>query len=172
MNKIIAIIVIAIGLLMLANYTGSDSVGQNNTATQVASVGLATNTDTAIVATDINNNQTKNMSETRASGLIVEDEVIGTGAEAVAGKTVSVHYTGTLENGTKFDSSVDRGTPFEFALGAGQVIAGWDEGVAGMKIGGKRKLTIPANLAYGDRAIGSIPANSTLIFEVELLGVK
>jgi FKBP-type peptidyl-prolyl cis-trans isomerase len=86
---------------------------------------------------------------------------------------VSVHYTGWLENGTKFDSSKDRGTPFSFALGGGQVIRGWDEGVAGMKIGGKRRLTIPADLGYGASGAGGvIPPNATLVFEVELLGVK
>lgn len=102
-----------------------------------------------------------------------EDEVVGTGAEAVAGKTVSVHYTGWLTDGTKFDSSVDRGTPFEFQLGAGQVIKGWDEGVAGMKVGGKRKLTIPPDMGYGARGAGGvIPPNATLVFDVELLDVK
>jgi FKBP-type peptidyl-prolyl cis-trans isomerase len=104
--------------------------------------------------------------------LEVVDLVVGTGAEAVAGKRVSVHYTGTLTNGSKFDSSLDRGKPFEFKLGAGQVIQGWDQGVACMKIGGKRKLTIPPELGYGARgAAGVIPPNATLIFEVELLGV-
>jgi FKBP-type peptidyl-prolyl cis-trans isomerase len=100
------------------------------------------------------------------------DSVVGTGDEAVVGKTVSVHYTGTLTDGTKFDSSVDRGEPFEFALGAGQVIKGWDQGVAGMKVGGKRKLVIPPSLGYGSQANGKISANSTLIFEIELLAVK
>lgn len=109
-----------------------------------------------------------------ASGATVkkEDIKVGNGAEAVTGKRVSVHYTGTLTDGKKFDSSLDRGTPFEFALGAGEVIQGWDQGVAGMKVGGKRKLTIPAELGYGSQAVGPIPANSTLIFEVELLAVK
>lgn len=105
--------------------------------------------------------------------LKIEDLVVGTGAEAVAGKTISVHYTGTLTNGTKFDSSKDRGTPFEFTLGAGQVIQGWDKGFAGMKVGGKRKLTIPSSMGYGAQGAGGvIPPNATLIFEVELLGVK
>jgi FKBP-type peptidyl-prolyl cis-trans isomerase len=106
--------------------------------------------------------------------LEVVDLVVGQGQEATAGKRVSVHYTGTLTNGKKFDSSLDRGQPFTFVLGAGQVIKGWDQGVAGMKIGGKRKLTIPPELAYGNRAVGGdlIPANSTLVFEVELLGVS
>ena len=107
-----------------------------------------------------------------SAGLQSTDEVVGTGDEAVAGKTVSVHYVGTLTNGTKFDSSRDRNQPFEFALGTGQVIKGWDQGVAGMKVGGKRKLVIPPDLGYGDRAAGTIPPNSTLVFEVELLGVK
>jgi len=101
------------------------------------------------------------------------DLVVGNGAEAVAGKRVKVHYTGTLTNGSKFDSSLDRGRPFEFQLGAGQVIKGWDEGVAGMKVGGKRKLTIPADMGYGAKGFPPvIPPNSTLIFEVELLGVS
>jgi FKBP-type peptidyl-prolyl cis-trans isomerase len=106
--------------------------------------------------------------------LEVVDLVVGQGAEATAGKKVSVHYTGTLTNGKKFDSSLDRGRPFEFKLGAGQVIKGWDQGVAGMKIGGKRKLTIPPELAYGNQNVGGglIPPNSTLVFEVELLGVS
>jgi len=100
------------------------------------------------------------------------DQVVGTGAEAVAGKKVSVHYTGTLTNGQKFDSSLDRGKPFQFVLGAGQVIKGWDQGVAGMKVGGKRKLTIPADMGYGARGFPPvIPPNSTLVFEVELLAV-
>lgn len=104
--------------------------------------------------------------------LLIEDIVVGEGKEATDGALVSVHYTGTLTNGTKFDSSVDRGTPFEFNLGAGDVIPGWDQGVVGMKIGGKRKLTIPSQLAYGERGAGSlIPPNSTLIFEIELLEV-
>ncbi|OGY59996.1 MAG: peptidylprolyl isomerase [Candidatus Colwellbacteria bacterium RIFCSPHIGHO2_12_FULL_44_17] len=101
-----------------------------------------------------------------------EDLTVGTGAEAKSGDMVSVHYVGTLVDGTKFDSSRDRGEPFEFKLGAGEVIKGWDQGVAGMKVGGKRKLTIMPELGYGARAVGKIPANSTLVFEVELLGVK
>lgn len=106
--------------------------------------------------------------------LVIEDIVVGNGAEAVAGKRVSVHYTGTLHaNGKKFDSSLDRGKPFEFPLGAGRVIKGWDQGVAGMKVGGKRRLTIPSHLAYGPRSVGDglIPPNSALVFDVELLGV-
>jgi FKBP-type peptidyl-prolyl cis-trans isomerase len=104
--------------------------------------------------------------------LKIEELVVGTGAEATRGKMVSVHYVGTLESGKKFDSSRDRAEPFEFKLGAGMVIKGWDQGVAGMKVGGKRRLTIPSDLGYGDRGYpGVIPPRATLIFEVELLRV-
>ena len=110
------------------------------------------------------------------AGLIIEDITVGSGAQAVAGKHISVHYTGWLFNdgkqGAKFDSSKDRGQPFDFPLGAGHVIKGWDEGFAGMKVGGVRKLTIPPEMGYGARgAGGAIPPNATLLFEVELLGV-
>ena len=106
------------------------------------------------------------------SGLKYEDLVQGDGAEATAGKRVSVHYTGWLTDGSKFDSSVDRNSPFQFSLGAGMVIRGWDEGVQGMKIGGKRKLTIPPQLGYGERGAGGvIPPNATLVFDVELLEI-
>ena len=114
---------------------------------------------------------------TTPSGLQYRDEVVGTGAEPKAGQKVSVHYTGWLDDGgkpgKKFDSSLDRGTPFSFTLGAGQVIAGWDTGVATMKIGGKRTLIIPPDQGYGARGAGGvIPPNATLIFDVELLGAR
>ena len=110
---------------------------------------------------------------TTDSGLQYIDTVVGEGATAAHGHTVSVHYTGTLTDGTKFDSSVDRGTPFEFPLGAGMVIAGWEEGIAGMNVGGKRTLTIPSDLGYGAHGAGNaIPPNATLVFKVELLGIK
>ena len=109
---------------------------------------------------------------TTASGLTYQDVVVGDGAEAKKGDQVSVHYTGRLMDGTKFDSSKDRNEPFEFPLGAGHVIKGWDEGVAGMKVGGTRKLTIPPSLGYGARGAGGvIGPNATLEFEVELLGI-
>jgi len=110
---------------------------------------------------------------TTASGLKIEELKQGDGDVAVAGKTVSVHYTGWLTNGTKFDSSKDRKQPFEFPLGGGRVIKGWDEGVQGMKVGGIRKLTIPSSLGYGSRGAGGvIPPDATLVFEVELLKVR
>lgn len=117
------------------------------------------------------------MPNTTASGLIYEDKVVGSGDEAKAGHGVSVHYTGWLlfggERGRKFDSSKDRGEPFGFPLGGGQVIKGWDEGVQGMKVGGTRLLTIPPGLGYGTRGAGGvIPPNATLIFEVELLAIE
>ena len=110
---------------------------------------------------------------TTASGLVIEELVVGEGAEACAGQKVSVHYTGWLTNGSKFDSSKDRDEPFEFPLGGRRVIAGWDEGVQGLRIGGTRKLTIPPALGYGARGAGGvIPPNATLVFEVELLGLN
>lgn len=110
---------------------------------------------------------------TTASGLQIEEIRVGTGEAACAGQFVSVHYTGWLTDGRKFDSSKDRDEPFEFSLGERMVIAGWDEGVQGMKIGGVRKLTIPPQLGYGARGAGGvIPPNATLVFEVELLGVS
>ncbi len=109
---------------------------------------------------------------TTASGLVIDELEAGSGAVAEKGKRVSVHYTGWLTDGRKFDSSKDRNSPFEFPLGAGHVIRGWDEGVAGMQEGGKRKLTIPPELGYGARGAGGvIPPNATLVFEVELLKV-
>lgn len=108
-----------------------------------------------------------------AGKLEMTDETAGTGAVAEAGKRLTVHYVGTLQDGTKFDSSRDRDAPFTFTLGAGHVIAGWEEGIKGMKVGGKRKLVIPPQMAYGERGAGGvIPPNATLVFEVELLKVE
>ncbi len=110
---------------------------------------------------------------TTASGLIIDEIETGSGDRAEKGRTVSVHYTGWLTDGSKFDSSKDRNAPFSFPLGAGHVIRGWDEGVEGMQVGGKRKLTIPPALGYGVRGAGGvIPPNATLVFEVELLAVR
>ena len=113
-----------------------------------------------------------NLYSQEPADLVIEDKLIGTGTEAVAGKKVTVHYSGFLTNGTMFDSSIPRKTPFAFILGAGEVIQGWDRGVVGMKVGGKRKLTIPSKYGYGARGAGNvIPPNATLIFDVELLKV-
>ncbi|MFL6215324.1 MAG: FKBP-type peptidyl-prolyl cis-trans isomerase [Blastocatellia bacterium] len=109
---------------------------------------------------------------TTQTGLKYVDEVVGTGEKPKLGKTVVIHYTGTFTDGTKFESSVDRGQPYEFRIGTGSVIAGWDEGILSMRVGGKRKLIIPPNLGYGAQGSSKIPPNSTLIFEIELLGVK
>jgi len=110
---------------------------------------------------------------TTPSGLKYIDQEVGSGKSPLSGQGVSVHYVGTLEDGTKFDSSVDRGKPFSFTIGIGRVIQGWDEGVMSMKVGGKRRLTIPADLGYGAQGAGGvIPPNATLIFEVELLAIR
>ena len=111
--------------------------------------------------------------QTMNNGLVIEDIKIGDGQEVEKFNIVTVNYTGLLENGTKFDSSLNPGrSPFRFTVGAGQVIKGWDEGLMGMKVGGKRKLTIPPELGYGSRDNGPIPANSTLIFEIDLIGIE
>lgn len=150
-----------VGLVYFLNRPNSQSVGGQQKEVVAENETL------------VQNNEVKtNMQET-VTELKIEDIKVGDGAVATSGKVVSVHYTGTLTDGTKFDSSKDRGTPFEFSLGAGQVIAGWDKGVVGMKVGGVRKLTIPSDMAYGPNGIpGVIPGGATLIFEVELLGVK
>jgi len=119
-----------------------------------------------------NNNPTPTIvTPENTTGVAVDDVTLGTGKVAQAGDSVTVNYVGTLTNGTVFDSSVARNQPFTFILGSGQVIKGWDEGLVGMKVGGTRKLTIAPDFAYGAQAIGPIPANSTLIFQVQLLGV-
>lgn len=118
-------------------------------------------------------NKTQDTEMQQANGQIQsKDIIVGTGDIATAGKEVTVHYTGVFSDGKKFDSSLDRGVPFTFNLGSGMVIKGWDMGVEGMKVGGKRVLVIPPQFGYGDKDYGPIPGNSTLIFEIELLGVK
>jgi peptidylprolyl isomerase len=127
--------------------------------------------DEAVTAARDLGTPSDNPAVTTDSGLKYIEVKEGAGVAATAGDMVSVHYTGWLVNGTKFDSSIDRGAPFEFSLGAGRVIKGWDEGVAGMKTGAVRKLIIPPDLGYGSRSVGPIPPDSTLIFEVELINV-
>jgi FKBP-type peptidyl-prolyl cis-trans isomerase FkpA len=152
------ITMLALGGIMIGNLTFADAKHPNTVENK------STTTEIKKMTTDSKTIKT-------ASGLQYEVVKAGTGATCSTGQKIKVHYTGTLENGNKFDCSRDRGEPIEFTLGVGQVIKGWDEGVNGMKIGEQRKLTIPANLAYGDRAIGTIPAKSTLLFDVELVDI-
>ncbi len=135
---------------------------------------LQTATPSATILPPVETPEAKeNMGEGNVSQLGIEDIKEGTGDVAISGKKVTVNYVGTLTDGTKFDSSYDRNQAFSFNLGAGEVIAGWDQGVVGMKVGGKRKLTIPSDLGYGDNGIpGAIPGGATLVFEVELLKVE
>ena len=150
---VVAVFFIFPGLSPFTEPLGADTTAQNQTTTQTATTTMTTE---------------------NADQLQMTDEVIGTGAVAEAGDTVTVNYVGSLTNGTVFDASANHGTTgFTFLLGAGQVIKGWDQGVAGMKEGGKRKLVIPASLGYGSQDVGNglIPANSTLVFEVELVKV-
>ena len=144
----------------MVGFVSNGSIADTNNASRNSASLSKLTTETSKTPKTININ-----------GMMATDTIIGTGEEAVAGKIITVHYTGTLEDGIKFDSSVDRGQPFSFILGAGQVIQGWEQGFAGMKVGGKRSLVIPASMAYGDRAVGAIPAGSTLLFDVELLAV-
>jgi FKBP-type peptidyl-prolyl cis-trans isomerase len=173
-NKWIAVV---IALAVTGVFFGGLSIYMSATGAPEAEQGVpsfgsdltgTTDTNTAAVNNPSQFNQNTNM----PTELEITDVVVGAGAEAKLGDTVEVHYTGTFIDGTKFDSSVDRGQTFSFKLGAGMVIAGWDQGVAGMKVGGKRKLVIPSDLAYGPNDYASIPGGSTLLFDVELVGIK
>lgn len=157
-------LVVALGLF----YYGSDSIFGTKSSQTAAVAGADQNANQTPV--NIINKNVTNISTIK--GLEIYDEAVGTGDTVVAGKEIAVHYIGTLTNGTKFDSSLDRKQPFIFTLGAGQVIKGWDLGVAGMKVGGVRKLVISPELGYGSQVAGTIPANSTLVFEVQLLGIN
>lgn len=166
---IVVIIVLGLGAIFLLSNQHTKTPGINIATTPLPTAGVTmipTPTPEASGGAAMNN------MKTFPDGLQIEDEVVGTGAEAKTGDTVTVNYVGTLTNGTKFDSSYDRNQPFTTQIGVGQVIKGWDEGIVGMKVGGKRKLIIPPSLGYGSQAVGGIPSNSTLIFEVELLNVK
>ncbi len=172
---IIAVIVIGAWLFMRKGSGTASLYDVSRPSGEARSEGAAP-TESATSTPSVSVTQTSkptNMIKT-TSGLQYQDVVVGTGAVAKAGQTVTVQYTGTLENGKKFDSSYDRSEPFLFKLGVGEVIKGWDEGVAGMKVGGKRKLIIPASLGYGAQNVGNglIPPNSVLLFDVELVAVK
>lgn len=153
---------------------------QNNQSSQSSSLSDNINIDSQTLGAETSSTPIASSSSqtnmNNSGQLQIQDEVVGTGAEAVSGKTVTVNYTGTFTNGIEFDSSVDpkfnHVQPFPFILGAGNVIQGWDQGVNGMKVGGKRKLIIPPSLGYGPNDYNGIPGNSTLIFEVELLKVE
>lgn len=163
---ILGLVVLAVVAYAVTACAKKEQETQSSTPAPAAVASLVAGTPAAAVPAASN-------VVTSASGLKYEVLREGNGPVAKAGQTVSVHYTGWLTDGTKFDSSVDRGQPFSFALGAGQVIKGWDEGVAGMKVGEKRKLTIPSDLGYGQRGAGNvIPPNATLVFDVELLGIQ
>lgn len=160
-------------LIFLAVLALASGVYVLSTKSQSEKLPLATPNAPATIETTTEPVATSSGSSKMEDKLIITDEKIGTGLEAVSGKAVTVNYVGTLTDGTKFDSSYDRNQPFTFNLGAGEVIKGWDQGVAGMKVGGKRKLTIPASLGYGAAGAGGvIPPNATLIFEIELLKVE
>jgi FKBP-type peptidyl-prolyl cis-trans isomerase len=155
----IVVVVFFLGARFIMTFTSNNS--------NVATVSSATE--------NTNNNMNQNSQATStasATQLIIKDTVVGTGAEAKAGDLVTVNYTGKFADGKVFDSSIPRGKPFDFTLGVGMVIPGWDQGVAGMKVGGKRSLVIPSDLAYGPNDYNGIPGGSTLYFDVELVGVK
>jgi FKBP-type peptidyl-prolyl cis-trans isomerase len=160
--SIILVIIVVLGAVVILTTKESPETQPLATPTPTVTIEVTPESVATVSATPV----------AQVDKLIIQDEEVGTGEEAVAGKKVTVNYVGTLTDGTQFDSSYGK-TPFTFTLGAGEVIPGWDQGVAGMRVGGKRKLTIPASLGYGSQGIpGAIPGGATLIFEVELLGVE
>jgi len=163
MKKIILIVLILIIIVSIFLFFSNKKKGSELTASITNPITAEENKNTNV--------ENKNMIQME-NGLKIEILKEGTGEGTKNGDTVTVHYTGTLQDGTKFDSSLDRNQPFSFILGIGQVIRGWDLGVLGMKIGEKRKLTIPSELGYGSVGVGPIPPNAVLIFEVELLGIN
>ena len=179
----LTVVVLSTGMFFLIRSNNMNPVSNPNTSnTSESKTDSKTSTNPADTKTSETKNTTKPMTDDQAkpatdnqndNGLIIKDELVGTGTEVKSGDTITINYTGKLLDGTVFDSSLKPGrTPFSTKIGVGQVIKGWDEGVIGMKVGGKRTLTIPASLGYGSQATGGIPANSTLIFDLELLDVK
>lgn len=167
---LIVILIGGLGIFLLSNQKTPSQTDYNL---------LGTPTPTSVIINNAAQEKTQTVTPsmdnftTSKDGLKIQDETVGSGKEAKSGDTVTVNYLGTLENGTKFDSSYDRNTPFTTQIGVGLVIKGWDEGIVGMKVGGKRKLIIPPSLGYGEQGAGGvIPPNATLVFEVELLDVK
>lgn len=152
-NKIITALIIFVFILAFYFLTKNPSIPETNIS-------------------ETNQTTMPTLAPSKVTELIIEDTKIGTGNEVKSGDNISIHYTGTLEDGTKFDSSYNRGQPLETQIGVGQVIEGWDKGIVGMKVGGKRKLTIPYQMAYGEDGYGPIPPKATLIFEVELMDIK
>jgi len=175
MKKSYWIILVVVAVVVAAVYlklSGDKVLDEKIIADKANSEPTTEETNQINEQTNQQSMDTSNQSSAETSELKIETLKEGTGAAAKAGDTISVHYTGTFLDGKKFDSSLDRGTPFEFTLGGGQVIQGWDQGLVGMKVGEQRKLTIPYQLGYGENGYGSIPAKATLIFEVELLAIK
>ena len=175
---VILIVIFGLGFLFIQQQTNQKNPLENNQTPNFNPPKSTPTPQPTIQATPSptqnpvqNSSQSGNM-VTMPDGLKVQDISVGTGAQAKSGDTVAVNYLGTLENRTKFDSSYDRNQPFITQIGVGQVIKGWDEGIPGMRVGGKRKLIIPSELGYGAQGAGPIPPNSTLIFEVELLSIK
>lgn len=182
MNGVHISIAVVIGIVIggAFMFLGSNvmSLGTQAGREQVKEQMLGTETTKANTNVQTQTAQPNTMTQNRfpmtdlPTELAYQEVAAGTGVEAVSGKKITVHYTGYLPTGEMFDSSVTRGTPFSFVLGEGRVIQGWEQGFAGMKVGGKRTLIVPPSFGYGSQAVGSIPANSTLIFDVELLGVE
>lgn len=165
---IVLALVGAVGLSGCSSQTGRSSKGSSPEGTQSAAQPSRDSQEATPTTAKDNAEKAE-----KTAGLVTSDEVVGEGPAAKSGDRVTVHYTGRLVDGTKFDSSKDRNKPFSFSLGAGEVIPGWDQGVAGMKVGGKRKLTVPPDLGYGARGAGGvIPPNATLEFDVELLKIN
>lgn len=158
---------LTLSMILMAALVGALALTGCNTAAQTPAATAPAETPAAEAPVTETGTPTADVTE-----LKVEDITVGTGAEAKPGDTVTVHYTGWLADGTKFESSKDSGRPFEFQVGSGLVIKGWDVGVAGMKVGGVRRLTIPADMGYGAQGSGPIPPNATIVFEIELLAVK